>query len=269
MSVRTGLIGRNREIAAAEVVFDSLSAEPGAIAIAGEPGIGKTRLLAELCDRADECGFLVLNGRGAEFERELPFGAFADALDDYLAAQGPRTFEVLGEERLGELAQVFPSLSGLGDTPGGPQDERFRTHAAVRELLAMLSAEKPLTLALDDLHWVDTASVELIANLLRRPPEGPVCLLLAYRSGQLGAQLAAAVEDAEREGLLTPIEVAGLTREEAEPLLEAVDPGDREELYRLSGGNPFYLEELARMVGIAQEPAGGSNGARGVEVPDR
>src|SRR5215217_4024707 len=193
MSVRTGLIGRDREIAAAESGFDSLTDASVAIALAGEPGIGKTRLLGELCDRADERGHLVLNGRGAEFERELPFGAFADALDDYLAAQGPRRLEVLGQDRLGELAQVFPSLSGLGDAPTGPQDERYRTHAAVRELLAMLSAEKPLTLALDDLHWVDAASMELVANLLRRPPDGSVCLLLAYRSGQLGPQLAATI----------------------------------------------------------------------------
>src|SRR4051794_11193209 len=214
MSVRTGLIGRNREIAAAEVVFDSLSAEPGAIAIAGEPGIGKTRLLTELCDRADERGFLVLNGRGAEFERELPFGAFADALDAYLAAQGERHLDELGPGPLGELAQVFPSLSGLGDPPAGPQDERYRTHAAVRDLLELLSAEKPLLLALDDLHWVDAASIELVANLLRRPPDGRVCLLLAQRSGQLGPQLLAAIDDAEREELLTPIEVAGLSREE-------------------------------------------------------
>src|SRR6266540_3092217 len=106
-----GLIGRDREIAAAESVFDSLSGEGAAvIALAGEPGIGKTRLLGELCGRADERGHLVLNGRGAEFERELPFGAFADAVDDYLAAQGPRRFDVLGSERLGELAQVLPAL---------------------------------------------------------------------------------------------------------------------------------------------------------------
>src|SRR6266545_3416284 len=256
MSVRTGLIGRDREIAAAESVCDSLSGEgTAAIALAGEPGIGKTRLLGELCHRADERAHLVLSGRGAEFERELPFAAFADALDDYLAAQGPRRFEVLGSDRLGELAQVFPALSGMGDAPTGSQDERYRTHAAVRELLTLLAAEKPLTLALDDLHWLDEASMELVANLLRRPPGGPVCLLLAYRSGQLGTQLAAAVEDAHRDGLLTPIEVAGLSRDQAEPLLEPLDPADRDELYRLSGGNPFYLEELARTVDLGQEPA--------------
>src|SRR5829696_8157438 len=269
MSVRTGLIGRDREIAAAESGFDSLTDASVAIALAGEPGIGKTRLLAELCDRADERGYLVLNGRGAEFERELPFGAFADALDAYLAAQGPRSFEGLGAERLGELAQVFPSLSGLGDPPPGPQDERYRTHAAVRELLALLSAEKPLVLALDDLHWVDAASMELVANLLRRPPDGSVCLLLAYRSGQLGPQLAATIDDTEREELLTTIEVAGLSREKSQPLLESLDPADREELFRLSGGNPFYLEELARTSGDGVQETVNGNGAGTVEVPDR
>jgi DNA-binding NarL/FixJ family response regulator len=267
MALRTGLIGRDQEIAAAEGVFDSLSGEPGAIALSGEPGIGKTRLLGELCERADERGHLVLSGRGAEFERELPFGAFADALDDYLAAQGAQHFDVLGGERLGELAQVFPSFSGLGEAPKGPQDERYRTHAAVRELLTLLSADQTLTLALDDLHWVDTASVELVGHLLRRPPDGPVCLLLAHRTGQLGPQLAAALDDAEREELLTPIDVAGLRREDAEPMLASLDPADREEVYRLSGGNPFYLEELTRTAGELDTVQ--SNGAGKVGVPDR
>jgi DNA-binding CsgD family transcriptional regulator/tetratricopeptide (TPR) repeat protein len=269
MAVLTGLIGRDREIAVAEGVFESLSEEPGAIAIAGEPGIGKTSLLTELCDRADERGYLVLNGRGAEFERELPFGAFADALDAYLAAQGARHFDGLGPEPLGELAQVFPSLSGLGDPPAGPQDERYRTHAAVRELLELLSAGKPLMLALDDLHWADAASMELIVNLLRRPPDGPVCFLLAHRSGQLEPQLAAAIGDAERDGFLTSIEVTGLSREEAESLLVSLDPADREELYRLSGGNPFYLEELARTTGNGVPESSNGNGAGTVEVPGR
>jgi DNA-binding CsgD family transcriptional regulator len=270
MSVDTGLIGRDREIAAAESVFDSLSGDgAAAIALFGEPGIGKTSLLGELCAHADRRAHLVLNGRGAEFERELPFGAFADALDDYLAAQGPHRFEVLGPERLGELAQVFPSLAGLGDAPTGPQDERYRTHAAVRELLGLLSEEQPLTLALDDLHWVDAASMELVANLLRRPPDGEVCLALAYRSGQLGPQLAAAVDDAEREEIMVPIEVTGLSREEAQPLLESLDPADREEVFRLSGGNPFYLQELARTAGDGFRDAAPSNGAGRVAVPDR
>src|SRR5262249_11200233 len=112
MSFEMGLIGRDREIAAAEVVIEALSDEPGAIALSGEPGIGKTRLLGEICGRADARGQLVLSGRGSEFERELPFAAVAEALDDYLAAQGPRRLRALGEERLGELAQVLPSLSG-------------------------------------------------------------------------------------------------------------------------------------------------------------
>lgn len=269
MSVRKGLIGRDREISAAEVVFDSLAGGPAAIALAGEPGIGKTRLLAELCDRADERGFLVLNGRGAEFERELPFGAFAEALDAYLAAQDTRPLEGLGNEKLGELAQVFPSLAGRGETPAGPQDERYRTYAAVRELLALLASEKPLVLALDDLHWIDAASAELLANLVRRPPDGSVCLLLAHRTGQLSPQLTAATEDAERDQRLTRIEVGGLAREDARPLLDPLDPADREEIFRLSGGNPFYLEELTRTAGDAPQENGRVNGAGRVEVPDR
>ncbi len=266
--MHSGLIGRDREIAATEAVFDSLDGAPTAIALAGEPGIGKTRLLAELCDRADARGYLVLSGCAAEFERGLPFGAFADALDAYLAAQGPARLEGLGPDRLGELAQVFPSLSGQGESPPAPQDERYRTHAAVRELLALLSAEKPLVLALDDLHWLDVAGMELLASLLRRPPSGPVCLLLAHRAGQIGTQLRIAVDEAERDGHLTRIELRGLTLEESRPLLDSLDPADREELFRLSGGNPFYLEELARTVGVGGLGAPATDRVGPVEVPE-
>ena len=107
-----------------------------------------------------------------------------------------------------ELAHVFPSLSALA--PGRKvalQHERYRTHRAVRELLERLALTRPLVLVLDDLHWADSASVELVGALLRRPPAAPVLMTLALRPRQRPERLAAAFERAQRAGDLTRVEL--------------------------------------------------------------
>ena len=84
--------------------------EPWFVQIVGEPGIGKSRLLAELCRRGEDRGYLVLDGRAAEFERDIPFGLIVDALNDYLGSLEPAVLRALDEDVLRELASVFPSL---------------------------------------------------------------------------------------------------------------------------------------------------------------
>ena len=95
------------------------------------------------------------------------------------------------------------------------QHERYRMHRAVRELLGLLAATKPLVLVLDDVHWADSGSVELIGALLRRPPAAPVLMALAVRPRQVPERLSAALERAYREGTLTRLELRALTRSEA------------------------------------------------------
>jgi predicted ATPase len=147
------------------------------VAIAGEPGIGKTRLLADLRALADGRGHLVLNGAAAEYERDLPLGVWADALDSYLAARDPRRLEAWDDDLLDTLGGVFPSLADGAATDGAEvADERYRVHKAVRVLLELMSADAPVVLLLDDLHWADRASIDLIAALVRRlPAQQPSC----------------------------------------------------------------------------------------------
>lgn len=135
-------------------------------ALVGEPGIGKSRLLAELAARAEQRGQLVLSGSASELERDLPFSVFVDALDEYVQGLEPRRLEALDDDVSTELGRVFPSLSRFASGRGAAfQDERYRSHRAVRELLERLTATKPLVLVLDDLHWADSASVELTSLL--------------------------------------------------------------------------------------------------------
>src|SRR4051812_9127620 len=249
MDVLTGTtVGRAAELEQLDAALGALAdGHGGCLAVEGEPGIGKTRLLGELGDRAEQRGFLVLSGAATEFEGDLPFSVFQDGLDAYLAAQdldlpdGLRT----------ELGGVFPGIRPAdGAGRGSVADERYRAHRAVRALLERLAAPAPLVLVLDDLHWSDPASVELIAGLLRRGVDAPVLFALGFRTGKAAQRLAVALAVPS----VRRIALAPLGEADAGALLAGLDGGVVSDLYRRSGGIPFYLEQLAR--------ADGNGGAR-------
>jgi ATP/maltotriose-dependent transcriptional regulator MalT len=242
-------VGRADELGS----FDEVLAEvdegrAAAIELIGEPGIGKTRLLDEFARRADARGRLVLVGSASELERDLPFSVFVDALDEYVRGLDPSRLARLDEDVRTELAHVFPSLSALATTREvALQHERYRSHRAVRALLEGLAKTRPLVLVLDDFHWADSASVELLGALLRRPPAAAVLMAVARRPQQMPERLFATLERAHRAAVLKRIELAALTPLEARELLgEQVEVADATVLYDESGGNPFYLEQLAR-----------------------
>src|SRR5512133_3338212 len=246
------LVGRAEEIESLEQALDELNeldrGPPAVIEIVGEPGIGKTRLLSELAARAELRGYLVLAGSASELERDLPFSVFVHALDEYVAASDPDDLSALDDDVQAELANVFPSLSALADGRAvALQHERYRSHRAVRALLERLALTRPLVLVLDDFHWADPASVELLGALLRRQPAAAVLTAVALRPRQTPERLAATLERAHRSAAVTRVDLGALTLDEARQLLgERFDAARIAVLYQESGGNPFYLEQLAR-----------------------
>jgi ATP/maltotriose-dependent transcriptional regulator MalT len=246
------LVGRAEELGSlARALAELDRGRSIAILLVGEPGIGKTRLLTEFGARADAEGNLVLSGSASELERDLPFSLFVDALDEYVRGLDPELVAHLDDDVRTELGHVFPSLTTLaGGRPAALQHERYRSHRAVRALLEQLASAQPLVLVLDDLHWADPASIELLGALLRRPPSAPVLLALASRPLHVPERLSAALERASRAEQITRIELGALSAEEARELLGDVgDRVDPDVLYVESGGNPFYLEQLARAGG--------------------
>ena len=243
------LVGRDRELELlGQLLEETCAHNPRFVFVTGEPGIGKTCLLLELVRRAEQRGCLALRGSAAEFERELPFGVVVDAFDEYLESLDPREFKRLSAEDLGELSGVFPALSSLNPGSDHPTTaaERFRAHRAVRDLIESLAVRQPLVVVLDDLHWADGASLELIAYLLRHPPRGSVMVAATLRAGQPDRGLMAALERATKDAdVVHPIDLGPLTRADARTLIASVDGAQREGIYETSGGNPFYLLQLS------------------------
>jgi DNA-binding CsgD family transcriptional regulator len=271
LSVASPLVGRSAELHALQDALARLDGgEFQALEVLGPAGIGKTRLLAELGAQAESRGHLVLVGAAAELERELPFWVFVDALDEYLEGLDPRRLAGLDAGTFRELGQVLPSFSAIEGPPSGALHERYRVHRAVRELLEHLATTRPLVLALDDFQWADSASVDLVVALLRRPPAARVLLALGTRPGQLPASLAAALERALRAGTLARVEPGALTREQTGELLgRGGDDPVTAALHEESGGNPFYLEQLARArdTPLDSPPPAQDVSLAGLEVP--
>lgn len=240
--------GREPELAALSAV--AIGGPVIAATVTGEPGIGKSRLLAEVAARHERDGALVVSARASEFEQDLPFSIWIDALDAVV-----RTFEGADADALWEhdladdLASVLPAAArrAAGARPTPLLDERHRVHDAVRELLERLAERRPLVMTLDDLHWADTGSIDLLASLLRRPPVGPVLVLTGLRTQpDPGPRLAAMLDRGERDGALLRIDLGPLPRASALALLGGSVAEHRRELVLTeSGGNPFLLEQLA------------------------
>lgn len=251
------MVGRERELAELDRALERLAeSQPWVIHLIGEPGIGKSRLIGELARRAEARGCLVLVGRAAEFEQDVPFGAVIDALNDHLGELDASLVRALPPRALQELAEVFPSLSEFADEESAPRGlaDRYRFHYAIRQVLERLAGRRPVLLALDDVHWADPASVDVIAHLLRRF-NGPLLIALALR--HTPAPLVRELEEAVRMGEGIRLDLRPLTSIEARALIDPeLDATTRAALYRESGGNPFYLEQLARGRRRYSAPAG-------------
>src|SRR3954468_12747090 len=143
------IVGRDEELARLDGLLGAVVRGPGAaLEIRGEAGIGKTTLLAEICERAEGRRFLVLEGKAAEFERGAPFAVFVDALDAYLASLNDRELERVAGDHVGELSRIFPGFYADPGSPPEPSqaDERFRAHRAVQRLIERLAASRPVVL---------------------------------------------------------------------------------------------------------------------------
>ncbi|MET7480222.1 AAA family ATPase [Streptomyces sp. NPDC005648] len=198
--------------------------------ITGEAGIGKSRLLREVCARARRRGMTVLRGRATEYERQVPFQVFTDAL----AHLDPHALDGFQE-----TDAVAPLLQRNGTV------DRFGLHRSTAALLARLAAPSGLLLALDDLHWADPSSLELLDHLVRHPLHAPVVLAVTRRDRQTPESLAARLTRELDTGTVIRLGLRPLSsRDCAELAGPGLPPAETAALYAASEGNPFYFLTL-------------------------
>uniref|UniRef100_UPI0015F0893F ATP-binding protein n=1 Tax=Streptomyces shenzhenensis TaxID=943815 RepID=UPI0015F0893F len=244
------LVGRQREMdVLRSAVGNCRDGVSTVIEITGDPGLGKTRLLSELADLAAAEGLAVLYGRASEFEPQRSFGVFVDPVRRCFGRRAAAAHGPLDEDMAQLLDLVAPG--GAGADPGRPrypEVERYRLHHAVGRLLADAGGERGVLLCLDDLHWADAGSLELLHHLLRQPPRTPLILACGHRPRQAAAKLLAAFQHTPADYGIERLPLAPLDQRECRALLgSAHPPRRRDRLCEVSGGNPLYLEVLTEL----------------------
>ena len=251
---RQTLVGRRHELGVLEKYWgDALAGGRQLVLLAGDAGIGKTRLAAELARRARDDGALVLYGRFDE-EALAPYQPVVEMVRGWSSGA---SLEPL-RERLGVRAADLGLLFGeLGPPPaeeaGDPDTRRMRFFDAVAALLGEAGAQAPLVLIFDDLQWADRPTLQLLRHLLRSPQPQRVLLLGTYREAELepGHSLLELVGDVRREGLLKRLDLGGLAEPEVAELVAALgvngaEPAFVRALHGETEGNPFFIEEVVR-----------------------
>jgi class 3 adenylate cyclase/tetratricopeptide (TPR) repeat protein len=228
------------------------------VLVAGEPGIGKTRLAAELARSAADAGAIVLFGRSDE-DLSAPFQPWVQALGHLAAHADPEALRADAGEAPGVIARLVPELARrLGvapsePSPNDPEAERARLFEAIDALLASASQGAPLVIVLDDLHWADKPSLVLLRSLVRSSRLAALLLIGTYRETDLARThpLAEVLADLRREPRVERMLLRGLGPEDVSALVAS--RGQQEPpaefvaaLHAETEGNPFFLEEVLR-----------------------
>jgi len=221
--------------------------------VAGDAGIGKTRLAAEAADRARRLGFRVAWGVCAEAEVSAPFEPWVQALvalDVGTPAHEPSVPQLLGTEgvRGGET-----SAGGEAFPEHDPEIARALLFSSVASHVAAVARDRPVLCVLEDLHWVDLPSARLLLHLTSMLRTAPVVVVGTYRDTEVGpgSPLAAVLPALGRQALVLHLD--GLAAPQIGELVgavtgRAVDARVVEALHRHTSGNPLFARELARVL---------------------
>ena len=232
------LLGRDAEIGLLASLLDGIGDSGGALVLYGEPGIGKSRLLAVAAEFARERGFTVVSTTGVQSEAHLAFAGLHQLLR-------PLRLHVanLPAVQRGVLDAAF----GLGREPA---PERFRIAMAVLDLLGEVAAEAPLLILAEDAQWLDQPTMEVLTFVARRLQSDPIVLLAAVREGY-PSLLADVGLPQHRLGALAPAEAVTLLDASAQQL----PPVLRDRVLSEAAGNPLALMELP-VTAARREPDG-------------
>jgi tetratricopeptide (TPR) repeat protein len=254
-------VGRERELAELEAHLEAAAAgHGGVVLLGGEPGVGKTRLLDELATRARPRGVTALWGRCWEEGGAPPYWPWVQVLRAELRRGTPeRLFAEVGAQSA-LLSVILPELAARtgprpADVMAGLEsvDERFALFDAVAACFRAIASHGPVLLLLDDVHAADRPSLRLLAFLAHELRGTPVLVVCAHREAEVRARPAVAevLAEAARDG--AAVALGGLTERDVARFLEVrvgvrASPAVVTALHRQTGGNPFFLDEVVRLL---------------------
>jgi len=255
------LIGRDRETALLGEWWTSVGQGAGRLLLVdGDPGIGKTRLVAELARTVEARGGLVLWGRCDE-DPVAPFQPFAEALGRYFQSLSADRISHMPDWQLSELSRLVLRLREyaplLEDEGGDPDNERFRFFEAVTATLKELALGGPILLVVDDLHAADQPTLLLLRHVLRGTEDGTLGIVGMFIDTEVppAHRLRAMLADFRAVHPVATVHLQGLRSEAVEELVQGWPnaPADLvPQLCRLTDGNPLFLDELLRQVGYRE-----------------
>jgi predicted ATPase/class 3 adenylate cyclase len=249
------LVGRDEELSALEdALLTANRGESRFVLLAGEAGMGKTRLAGEVSRRARKLGCEVLWGSCSEAELSLPYLPLVEALGNYLTKRDVDEVRALLGGAATELGQLFPQLAEGPVAAGDPAQAKLRLFEATVALLALPAREQGILLVVEDVHWADSSTRELLDHLARRLTGMRAMVLCTYRSDELERRhpLVPTLQSWRRSGLAETIALEHLTpfgvAEMIADIFDSDEVGDdfRDLMTERTEGNPFVLEEMLR-----------------------
>jgi DNA-binding CsgD family transcriptional regulator/tetratricopeptide (TPR) repeat protein len=263
------VIGRSSELAALDVLLDQGKSGKGQVVLlSGEAGVGKSRLIAEVKTTAARMGFLALQGNCFQADHTSSYAPILEML----RSSSMDLSRLLRNRHLLPFAQEFSQMLSdtttleseqqalVGSSSLDPQQAQHRLFVEMLQFLTEQATQQPLLCILEDLHWSDEPSLELLVYLARKCTHLPILFVLTYRSDEVSPELRHCLAALDREHLARDFFLQRLTRAEVDAMLQAIFVGQQaisadllESLYALTEGNPFFVEEMLKSLLITGE----------------
>ena len=253
------LIGRSASLeSGVHALTRAHTGHGGTVLISGEAGIGKSRLTHALVDRARETGFVTLGGACFEADRAHPYAPILDLVRVLASVRSPALAAHWFARAAADLVTLFPELQSIfvEATPRAtlsPEEDRRRLFQSFTDSVHAIARVQPLLLVIEDVHWSDDATLDLLLHLARRITSQPIAILLTFRSDEIGQRLTTLLAELDRARCATEIALRPLDSADVSAMLEAIF-GDRyvldaafsRSLHSLTEGNPFFVEEVLK-----------------------
>lgn len=256
---RRTFVGRQAELQQLRATFDAaMSGHGGLVALAGEPGIGKTALCERLTDYVAECGGRTLWGHCYEAgSLSLPYLPFVEAIDDYVRSSEPRQLEADLGSGAPEVARIAPDVGlRLQVEPRShthPEDERWRLLQSVITFLRNAARRQPILLVLEDLHDADHGTLDLLVHLSRPVSNSYLLVVGTYRDVEVDRAhpLSATLAELRRSPQFSRLPLRGLSVAEVHQMYCQVRGQDvpwsrADAVHRQTEGNPLFVQEVLR-----------------------